>query len=457
MELKMGQPSENSVSGAATEAPNTSSDWASRVKTTAGRAIFIGLVTLALFFGGFGYWAANAPLAGAAIAPGIVTASGQNLRIQHLEGGIIEEILVREGDEVVKGQPLIKLDPTEVRSTSNRVAIALVSLRARAERLQAELAGDETLTFSEGLLQQVEQAKVVDLLREQAREFQKRRDRLSTDASIINQSIEAQKERIEGLESQIKALELQSEILVEEIATKRELLRRGLTRKSEINILRRNQADILGRIGSARSAIAESKTAMVEAQERKNKLGADLAEQAVSQLNQVRQEINDLSERGSAAESVLSRMIVRAPADGVIVTAAKNTVGAVVRPGEDLMVLLPTGGELIVEARVNPADKELVKQGQDAKLFFSTLDRRTPEVSGKITYVSVDQVIDPVTNEPYFPARLQIAQELPEGLRQDQIFPGLPVETFIKTGDRTFLEYLVKPISDRFNRAFRES
>ncbi|MEE9375433.1 MAG: HlyD family efflux transporter periplasmic adaptor subunit, partial [Rhizobiaceae bacterium] len=175
------------------------------------------------------------------------------------------------------------------------------------------------------------------------------------------------------------------------------------------------------------------------------------------QLNEGRTRAAEVEELIRSAENVLSRVVVRAPEDGIVININKNTIGSVVRPGEDLIVLLPKGGELIVEARLSVRDIDVIAIGQSASLRFSALNTRTtPEVPGVVNYISADRQIDPLTREVYYTARLKIAKVLPDTIRRDQIFPGMPVETYFQTGERTFLEYLTKPLTDSFSRAFRE-
>ncbi len=432
-------------------------DWGKRVHTGVRWPAAIGILVIVGFVAGFGIWASSAPLSGAAVAPGVVAASGQNLTIQHFEGGIVEAINVREGERVVAGDPVLTLDPTDAQAKRAILLQSLIALQANAERLQAERDGSETFSISSELQARAVEAGISGDLAEQAREFQKRRERLETDQRIANQSSAALSEKIVGLEAQIRAANDQITVLDDDIEGKRRLLKRGLTRKSEVNNLLRSRSDLEGRIGQLTASVAEARTAIIEAEQRKVRLTADLSERAATQLNEVRRQIADTRQRIRAADKVLERVVIRAPADGIIVTLNKNTPGSVVRPGEDLAVLLPEGGELIVEARVNPLDADIVSVGQAANLRFSSLNARiTPEVPGTVAFIAADRVTDPVTNEPYFPARLKIADELPDAIRREQIFPGMPVETFIKTTDRTFLQYLMRPIMDSFERAFRE-
>lgn len=438
--------------GSRQEQPN----WAGKVRTSVLKPAIFGLFVLIVFIGGFGVWAARAPLSGAAIAPGFVAASGQNLKIQHFEGGIIKEILVHEGDRVTKNQPLLTLDPTRAQSLFNRLDNELIAMQARIQRLQAER-DDADLDFGETLSQQAMAAGLETDLNEQMREFEKRRERYNTDASILDQQVAAFEEQIIGLKVQIESANSQIATLDDEIAVKGRLLKRKLTNRSEYLRLKRNRSELEGRLGGYRSSIGEAKSSIVGAKQRKSRLQAERAETAVTSLNEVRRRMADMTEQRDAAVNVLERIVVRAPSDGVIVDIAKNTPGSVVRQGEDLFVLLPVGGELIVEARLSPQDVDVVSVGQSATLRFSALNQRTtPEVPGKVTYVSADRLTDPNTNEPYYTARLEIADQLPDGMSSAQIFPGMPVETYINTGDRTFFEYLGKPLTDSFSRAFRE-
>ncbi|MEM8749844.1 MAG: HlyD family type I secretion periplasmic adaptor subunit [Pseudomonadota bacterium] len=435
---------------------NAGTDWAKNVPTDLKRPTLVGAALLALFVGGFGAWAATAPLAGAAIAPGIVSASGQNFKVQHFEGGIIDKILVKEGDRVVKDQPLMTLDPTEAESTHNRLTKSLVGLQARAYRLEAERDNTE-IAFSDALRSKAWESRLDDVLEEQKREFSKRRDRYETDARILDQQITAFEEQITGLQSQTASAVAQIDVLSDEISVKEKLLKRRLTNRSEVLRLIRSRSEMEGRIGGYKAGIAEAKSGIAGALQRKSRLQAERAETAATALNEVRSEIADTQERISAAEAVMKRIVVRSPSDGVVVNISKNTPGSVVRQGEDLVVILPTGGELIVEARLSPLDVDVVNVGQRASLRFSSLNTRTtPEIDAKVTYVSADRLVDPATNEPYYTARLSMDADANSASQQVQIFPGMPVETYIETGNRTFFEYLGKPLTDSFSRAFRE-
>ena len=430
--------------------------WANKVKTGMWGPAFFGILIIIVFLSAFGFWAASAPLAGAAVAPGVVTASGQNLTVQHLEGGIVEKIMVVEGETVSKDQPLLMLDPTNPRAERDRLAKGLIAMGARASRLRAERDNSE-LIFSDALTKAAKRAGLTAELDQQRRELETRRSRVATEASIIDQQIEALEQQIGGLEAQIESANAQILVLNDEITVKGDLVKRKLTPRSDFLRLKRTRSELEGRLGEHRARIGEARSSIAQAIQRKSKFVTEGSEKAVVELNDLRRQMTDVSERVRSAENILQRVVVKSPADGVVVKINKNTPGSVVRQGEDLFVILPAGGELIVEARINPQDVDSITVGQSANLRFSSLNARTtPEVPGKVTYVSADRLVDPSTNEPYYTARLQIAEVLPENVSSGQIFPGMPVETYIETGDRTFLEYLSKPLTDSFNRAFRE-
>lgn len=430
--------------------------WADSVRTSWLAPALFGLAVILAALAGFGFWAVSAPLSGATVASGVVTASGQNFNVQHLEGGIVDRILVSEGDSVIKGQSLLTLDPTRARAERDRLSKGLLVMQAKAQRLEAERDGVE-FEFDQQLVDAAAAAGLNNELAEQRDERLKRQQRYEADSNIIDQQVAAFEQQINGIEVQIASTRNQILVIDEELEVKRKLVEQKLTKRSELLSLMRTKSQLEGRLGELEAGIGETKSSIVEAAERKLRLGAQAAETAAVALNDLRQQMTDVRERIIGAENVLKRIVVRAPADGVVVKIHKNTPGSVVRQGEDLFVLLPVGGDLIVEARLNPVDVDSVGVGQLASLRFSSLNSRTtPEVVGEVTYVSADRLVDPLTNEPYYTARLRISESLPDNFQKDRIFPGMPVETFIETGDRTFLQYLVKPFTDSFSRAFRE-
>lgn len=437
--------------------PHPAGDWQKRVPTSIATPTIVGLLIAGLFFGGFGYWAATVPISGAAVASGVVAASGLNQKVEHLEGGLISNILVAEGDRVNKDQPLIELDQTTVRAERDRLIISLLGLKAREERAIAEVEGVKELVFTQATQDLIKNDSDTNMLTQQIREFQSRYDRYQSELAVLEQRTVASLDEIKGLEIQRDSEISKLEVIREELQQKKALLDKGLTPRSQYNALQRAEADSNGRLGSLNATIAQRKTSILEIKQQAKSIGANRKETASKEVNELRRQISDQSELLRAREEILKRVIIRAPTNGVVVKLLKNTVGSVIRPGEPILEILPTGTDLLIEVRVSPQDIDVVRVGLDANVRFSALNTRTtPEVSAKVSYVSADRLIDNDTRVYYYLARLQLAETLPEEITRDQIFAGMPVDTFIKTGERTFFQYLIRPISDSFSKAFRE-
>lgn len=435
----------------------TREHWADGVKVSTRAISVVGLSSIVLFAAGFGAWAAYAPLAGAAIVPGFVAASGQNQKVQHLEGGLIAEILVREGEVVTKGQTLFRLDPTNALAQRNQLVNQSVSLSARAIRLVAERDGEPKLVFPETLKAMAAADRIEDVLQEQDKEFVVRLERHRQEGVILRQRVNALTEQIEGLAAQQTAVESQLKVVEEETLRKKLLLDKGLTDRSEYTALLRSEAELIGQLGQAKSSILSARTQIVEAEEQYARLDTQRIETAASQLNDVRSQISSVDEELRAMKAILDRTEVRSPSDGIVITMHYNTFGSVVKPGDLMLELLPTGEDLMIEGRVSPQDIDVVRVGQEADLHFSALNTNiTPVVPATVTYVSADRLLDPQNQQPYYSARFRITGDLPPEIETSKIYPGMPVEGFIRTGTRSFFEYLGKPISDSFSRAFRE-
>lgn len=432
-------------------------DWQSRVPTSLLKPSMVGLLVIVVFGAGFGVWAFTAPLAGAAIAPGIVVASGQNQKVGHLEGGIISEIAVQEGQAIVQGQALVLLDETQAKSSRNRVNQSIVSLTAVIERATAELVDETEIKFSSELIAEAAKTNNGQLLELQRAEFRSRLKQHKSEVSILDEQISAIEEEILGLEHQAAAESRKLNVLSEEIEAKKSLLDRGLTPRNQYNALIRTQADTQGAIGRINATIGQRRIAISEVRERQVALRAARQAQASTLINDTRPQITDLQEQLASRADVLNRMVIRSPIDGVIVDISKNTIGSVLAPGETILEILPTSNDLVIAARIAPHDVDSVRVGQTASVRFTALNSRTtPEVPATVEYLSADRLMDQVTNEPYFDARLRLASNFPTAFEPEQIHPGMPVDAFIKTRDRTFMDYLLKPLTDSFGRAFKE-
>ncbi|WP_232375817.1 HlyD family type I secretion periplasmic adaptor subunit [Mesorhizobium comanense] len=431
--------------------------WEKSVRSDTRRIALCGYGALALLVGCFGYWATTAPLSGAAIAPGTIAAAGRNIVIQHLEGGIVRDILVEEGGRVTAGQRLIVLDSTAARTQANRLRKQFVTLSAKAQRLAAERDDVNVLRFDAEVEAGAGDAELAYLIEEQKKEFQARLERFRSEQGILRQRVATLQETIIGLEAQQQAIANQLSIVVDELSRKKTLVDKGLTNHFEYTQIQRNQADLIGQAGAITSELASTRSQIVEAKEQIERGKTQRVEQAVSQLSETRASLADIEQQSLAAEAVLARTTVESPADGIIVSSVYNSPGSVIKPGEKLMEILPTSTRMIVEARLSPGDIDAVHIGQQARLRLSALNARlTPEVAATVTDVSADRLVDEKTGTPYYRARLRIGQDLPANVSADQFYPGMPVEAFISTGDRTFAEYLVRPVLDSFQRAFVE-
>jgi HlyD family type I secretion membrane fusion protein len=432
--------------------------WADKVPVSTAKSALLGYGGIIAFVAAFGYWAATVPLAGAAISPGLVAAAGQNLKVQHLEGGTAIEVHIKEGDRVKRGQELVTLDPTVPRAQLDRLLKFDVVQKARASRLRAERDGAQTFDVPQDLKDLADAAGVASMIREQQGEFNARIERHKNELAILGERVAQLTESVTGLEARREAADKQLKIVTSETARKLKLLDKGLTARDQYTQLLRSQADLLGQVSTAESQIASTRGQINEAREQITRAKSQRVEDAIRELGDAQSKISDNEEQIKAAASVLQRTVIKAPADGIIVSLRVNSPGIVLRPGDTVYEMLPTSSDLVVEARVDPRNIDSLRIGQDARLRFVALNSTTtPEVPATLTYISADRLVDPATNQPYYQARLRITEELPADISSEQIYPGMPVEAYFSTGERTFLEYLVKPIIDSFSRSFREN
>lgn len=434
-----------------------SQDLARTAPTGLGWISFAGFVIIGVFVAGFMVWASLAPLSGAIVASGTVSAGGNNQFIQHLEGGIISEVVVHEGQQVKAGDVLMVLDDTAAKVNRNRLTRQLIALQARAARLEAERDRKEKFDPEEQLLADARSEDALSIVEEQEMEFKARRERFITERRILDQRVQALDESMIGLEAQIEAGRKQLAVVEEERQRKRDLLEEGLAIRSQYTDLLRSEAALTGQNSNLVASLASMKIQRIEAVEQIERNRSQAVETAVSELNTLRTQIADIEEQVRQAEDILQRTGITAPTAGTVVQILRNTPGSVVRAGENLIEILPQTEQLIVEIRISPMDKDAISIGQKAELHFSSLNRRTtPEIEAVVRYISADRLIDPVNNVPYFNARLHMEDELPPEIKPDQIFAGMPVEAFISTESRTFVEYLIQPIKDSLKRAFNE-
>ncbi len=403
-------------------------------------------------------WAWAAPLSGAVIAVGSFVSGNQNRIVQHLEGGVVSEILVREGDVVEEGDLLMRLDETAALASLRRHELAYALARANATRLRAVTAGEQSLTFAQELLEQAATDKsIADILEAQRAEFSARNGRVENDVAMVVQRGNAISEEISGLEAKRLSVETQLELIGEERAAMESLYADGFTTMSRVLALRRAEAQLEGDLGQAQADMARASERLIENQREAARLEAQVREITAQDLGSAEATVAEAKAQEATARDVLERLELRAPVRGVVITLSENTTGGVVGSGENVLELLPLDDELVVEARIAPNDIDQVIVGGDARVRLSALNQRTtPAIDGEVIYVSADTVDGENGGARHYVARIRLHNNDEGNLGDVQLSPGMPAEVFISTGARSFGEYLLKPILDSFSRAFRE-
>jgi HlyD family secretion protein len=417
-----------------------------------------GVLTLLLVFGfGIG-WAAIAPLAGAAIAPGVISPEGSRRTVQHLEGGIIRELLARDGDVVEVGQPLLVLEGVDARAEVGRLEERLRALAATEARLVAERASAAAIAFIHPILADAADPKVAAARRAQANQLEARRAADANREAILGQRIGQLRRQIAGYERQVEANRRQRELIEDEAIDVEQLYRKGLERKSRLLGLQREQADLLGEEGELTALIARTQEAIGETRLQISDLRIQRMEEIDAEFAKVQMERGEAEEELAAARDKLRRTAILAPVAGTVLNSRFKTTGGVIRPGDPILDLVPLEEELIIEARLSPTDIEEVAQGQHAYVMFPTLPQRTvPRIAGRVRSVSADALIEERSGMAYYLAKVQVDRDqFVEAAPGVQLTPGMPAEVFIATTERTVLDYLLQPITQAFARTFRE-
>jgi len=435
--------------------PNPLEQFARRAR----QAKILGYAIVLLFFGCFGAWAAVARLSSAAVAPGKVIVQGNVKTVQHLEGGIVKEILVKEGDFVHAGQLLVRLDPTRSlasRDTLNSQYLAALALEAR---LVAERDGAQTISFPDQLMQAANSdPAAARLMVAQQEIFKARRATIDGQVAILNQQMSQKKDEMSGIQEQVKAEERQSALIAEETQAVKSLYEQHLETKPRLLALQRQQADLLGSRGAHLAAIAQLKESVGELKLRVLDIQNQRLNSIVGDLRDTQVQIADLRDKLEAASDILTRTDIRAPSSGIVMGVRLFTVGGVIEPGAALMDIVPQDQKLIIECQLSPLDIDKVHDGQDAEVRLTGLNRRTtPTFPGKVTYVSADRFDDPKGQLSYYRTYVQMD---PKEVQQEagvSLYPGMPAEVMIITGKRTPLDYLLSPIYGNMGRALKEN
>lgn len=422
-----------------------------------GGIIRFGWIALLVGFVGFLAWAALAPLDSGVTAPGFIVVDSQRQKVQHLSGGIVEEILVRDGSHVSRDQVLMRLNRTRTQAELSIVRAQLLSSLAIEARLIAERDQHDTLSFPP----EVEAARAADprvdeVVRTQYQLFDTRRAAIRNELSILDESIRGLNEQLSGLRAQIVGKDRQLEILREELDSLQLLFEQGYVPRNRIFELERAVAETEARRNEDQANIGRVTASLGEVRLRKVQREQAFTQEVETQLTSTQREVDGLQQRRIALQDDLERVDIRAPVDGIVVGLRIHSVGGVVRPGEDIMEIVPDGEPLVVEVQIPIQSIELVSTGMPAMVRFSALSRLNPVVEGTVINVSADRLTDERSGMPYFQGRIEVSPEQLETLTYERIVPGMPAEVVIKTGEHSVLHYLLKPILDHIFSAFRE-
>lgn len=417
----------------------------------------IGFVALGLLVGGVGYWSVRTEIAGAVIATGMIVVENNRQIVQHAEGGIVARIAARDGDRVEAGTLLVELDDTLLRSELAVAELQLIELKARRARLEAERDERDTVSFPPELVKQGG-AAAQEQVEGQRVLFLARKETLEKELSQIAERTLQTRNQISGAEAQLSALAAQEKIVLEELAVQEDALARGLTQLARVSTLRLDAARLQGDIGQLRSDVARFKGEIAGFEIERVRLQNARREAAISELRDIQFRELELTEQRQGLLKRLDRLDIRSPVAGIVYGSTVFAQNSVVQPAEPLLYVIPQDQPLIVNARVEAIHIDQVHVGQPATLRFSAFNQRlTPEVTGTVLDVSADVFQDEVTGMTYYRVDLApLPEELPK-LEDQDLLPGMPVEAYLKTDDRTPLSYLTKPLTDYFNRAFRES
>jgi HlyD family secretion protein len=416
-----------------------------------------GNLLVGCFVLGLGTWSTFAPLESAAIAFGTVESESSRKTIQHLEGGIIREILVADGDVVRAGQTLITLEDTKASAEVQSLKGQLWDAVAREARLIAEQRGYDRVSFPPELEMANETQSIAAVLAGQQNIFETRRQVFQSQIAVNREKRSQVEKEIEGLRAQESAASRRIGIVREEAATVAMLVDKGLERRPRLLNLEREAADIEGRRGEIGAQISRAEQVISESQTTLLKLENDRQNEIAQSLREVRNQIFQIRERLQAANDQLARTAVKAPEDGVVTDLRVHTPGGVIGAGAPLIDLVPRQDRLIVTARVRPEDIDVVRRGLDADVSLLPYNqRRVPRLRGTVTHISADRMLDKRSDQPYYAAKIRVQDPLTAGIDGVRIIPGMPAEVFIKTGHGTVALYALKPLLDSFDRAFRE-
>ena len=420
-----------------------------------------GIAAVAVIFGGIGLWAALAPLSSAAIGSGVISVEKYRKTVQHLEGGIIREIKVRDGDLVTKDQVLLTLDDTQPKAQLEVLRGQLFAALAREARLVAQRDGLARVAFPKELADAGTDARAADAMRVQVQTFTVRKQAHDGEVTLYQRQIQQLHAKTTGLTAQKKSREQLVASYESERVDFEELLKQGYAERQRVREMERNVAQSEGQRGSLISDLAATELQMSETRVKIVQLSKELQRDVAKEFVEVQSDLSAAREKLRSLQDTVERTVVRAPDAGMVLGLAVHTIGAVVRPGERMLDIVPQNEKLVIEAQLSPQDIDQVRIGQLAEVRFPSFKKRDlPRVDGRLISVSADRLMDDNDGRkvPYYLARVEISSEGLQALTNAKLalLPGMPVEVLVNTGDRTVLQYLVSPLSDTVARSFKQ-
>jgi HlyD family secretion protein len=426
-------------------------------KQSIRRHMLITVVVVVLLVGGLGGWAATSEFSGAVIAQGQLVVDTSVKKVQHPTGGVVAELLVRDGHQVKAGDVVIRLDDTQTRANHQIVSKGLDEMAARRAREESELEGEESIKFPESLLARKDDPDVARLISGETRLFETRRKTREGLKSQLGERVLQSEEEIRGLTSQVASKEKQIEWIQQELEGVRDLWAKKLVQFNRVTSLEREQARLEGERGQLIAATAQSKGKISETKIQILQIDQDMRTEVGKDLAEIRSKTAELVEKKVAAEDQLKRVDIRAPQDGMVHQLDVHTVGGVVSAGQQIMLVVPAADKLIVEAKVQPQDIDQVRIGQKSVMRFVNFNSRTtPEINGHVSLVSADVTLDQRTGLSFYTVRIGISPEEMANLTEHKLIPGMPVEVFIQTTIRTVVSFFIRPFQDQIAKAFRE-
>ena len=421
------------------------------------RHMLAGLVIVIVLTGGVGGWAGTMTLSGALIAQGSIVVDSNVKKVQHPTGGIVGELRVRDGDRVKQGDVVVRLDDTVTRANLAIVTKGLDELYARKARLESERDGADTVKFSPGLLARTQDPEIASIVDGERKLFELRYSARTGLKAQLRQRIEQLNEEVRGLKAQRESKEKETRLIDREKEGVYDLWKQKLVPLTKLTELERAAVRLEGEAAQLVAQTAQAAGKVSETELQIIQIDRDLSSEVAKETREIDGKIGEFVERKVTAEDQLKRVEIRSPQDGMVFQSNVHTIGGVITAGDAMMLIVPDADNLTVEAKVNPQDIDQVRAGQIALLRFSAFNQRTtPEIYGTVTRISADASTDQRTGQTYYTIRISMAGDEVAKLGDVRMVPGMPVETFVQTGDRTMISYFIKPFHDQLMRMFRE-